>query len=49
MMSVNYLRDAVAAGDAAKLVRFVRLHLGDGNEDVGRKEIEWPVITSVNS
>lgn len=39
-MSVNYLREAVAAGDTAKLVRFVRLHLGDGNEDVGRKEID---------
>ena len=39
-MSVNYLREAVAAGDTAKLVLFVRLHLGDGNEDVGRKEID---------
>jgi hypothetical protein len=39
-MSVNYLREAVAAGDSAKLVRFVHLHLGDGNEDVGRKEID---------
>jgi len=39
-MSVDYLREAVAAGDTAKLVRFVRLHLGDGNEDVGKKEID---------
>ena len=39
-MSVGYLREAVAAGDTAKLVRFVRLHLGDGNEDTGRKEID---------
>ena len=39
-MSVNYLREAVAAGDNTKLARFVRLHLGDGNEEVGRKEID---------
>ena len=39
-MSVPYLRDAVAAEDREKLVRFVRLHLGDGNEEVGRKEID---------
>jgi hypothetical protein len=39
-MSVNYLKQAVAAGDSAKLIRFVRLHLGDGNEEVGRKEID---------
>ncbi len=39
-MSVPYLREAVAAGDRDKLLRFVRLHLGDGNEEVGRKEID---------
>ena len=39
-MSVDYLREAVVAGDTAKLVCFVRLHLGDGNEDTGRKEID---------
>jgi hypothetical protein len=39
-MSVPYLREAAAAGETAKLIRFVRLHLGDGNEDVGRKEID---------
>lgn len=39
-MSVPYLREAAAAGDDDKLVRFVRLHLGDGNEGVGRKEID---------
>ena len=39
-MSVPYLREAAAAGETEKLIRFVRLHLGDGNEDVGRKEIE---------
>jgi hypothetical protein len=39
-MSVSYLREAVKEGDRAKLIRFVRLHLGDGNEDVGRKEID---------
>jgi len=39
-MSVSYLREAAASGDREKLVRFVRLDLGDGNEDVGRKEID---------
>lgn len=39
-MSVPYLREAAAAGEDDKLVRFVRLHLGDGNETVGRKEID---------
>jgi len=39
-MSVPYLREAAAAGATDKLIRFVRLHLGDGNEDVGRKEID---------
>lgn len=39
-MSVPYLRDAAAAGDKEKLIRFVRLHLGDGNEEVGCREID---------
>jgi hypothetical protein len=39
-MSVEYLRAAAAAGEAEKLIRFVRLHVGDGNEDVGRKELD---------
>jgi hypothetical protein len=39
-MSVAYLREAVRFGDSEKLIRFVRLHLGDGNENVGRQEID---------
>jgi len=39
-MSVPYLRDAVQSGDLEKLIRFVRLHFGDGNENIGRKEID---------
>ena len=39
-MSLAYLKQAVEAGDTEKLIRYVRLHLGDGNEDVGRKEID---------
>jgi hypothetical protein len=39
-MSVPYLREAAAAGETEKLIRFVRLYLGDGNEDVGLKEID---------
>ena len=39
-MSVPYLREAASAGDTEKIIRFVRLHLGDGNKEVGRKEID---------
>ena len=39
-MSLQYLREAVAAEDSEKLIRYVRLHFGDGNEDVGRREID---------
>ena len=39
-MSVAYLKEALAAGDREKLIRFVRLHLGDGDEAVGRREID---------
>ncbi|MCA1593396.1 MAG: hypothetical protein LC754_12255 [Acidobacteria bacterium] len=39
-MSLQYLKEAVAVGDQEKLIRYVRLHLGDGNEAAGRKEID---------
>jgi hypothetical protein len=39
-MSLQYLKDAIAAGDREKLIRYVRLHFGDGNEEAGRKEID---------
>ena len=39
-MSLQYLKDAVASNDTEKLIRYVRLHLGDGNEAAGRKEID---------
>ena len=39
-MSLQYLREAAAAGDREALVRYVRLHFGDGNEDAGRREID---------
>ena len=39
-MSLAYLKEAVAGGDTEKLIRYVRLHFGDGNEDAGRKEID---------
>jgi hypothetical protein len=39
-MSVPYLRESAARGDDQKLIRFVRLHLGDGNEATGREEID---------
>lgn len=39
-MSVPYLKEAIAAGDHERLIRYVRLHLGDGNENAGRHEID---------
>lgn len=39
-MSIQYLKEAVAANDTEKLIRYVRLHFGDGNEAAGRKEID---------
>ena len=39
-MSVPFLKAAAAAGNDEALVRFVRLHLGDGNDSVGRREID---------
>lgn len=39
-MSLRYLKEAVAVGDSEKLIRYVRLHLGDGDEAAGRREID---------
>ncbi len=39
-MSLQYLKDAVASNDIEKLIRYVRLHLGDGDEAAGRKEVD---------
>ncbi len=39
-MSYEYLKQAIADDDSEKLIRFVRLHFGDGNEEAGRKEID---------
>jgi len=46
-MSVPYLKDAALAGDNEKMIRFVRLHLGDGNEDVGRKEMDKSWVEAI--
>lgn len=39
-MSLPYLREAIARGETEPLIRYVRLHLGDGNERAGQAEIE---------
>jgi hypothetical protein len=39
-LSVAYLKEALASGETEKLIRFVRLHLGDGDEAAGRREID---------
>ncbi len=39
-MSLDYLNDAVARGDNEALIRYVRLHVGDGDDQQGRTEID---------
>ena len=39
-MSREYLKEAIAEDDREKLIRYVRLHFGDGNEKMGQLEIE---------
>ncbi len=39
-MSLPHLKAALAAGETEPLIRYVRLHVGDGNENAGRKEID---------
>jgi hypothetical protein len=46
-MSVGYLRAAAEAGETDKLIRFVRLHVGDGNEGVGKRELDKSWIEAI--
>lgn len=46
-MSVPFLREAAEAGANDKLIRFVRLHLGDGNEEVDKREIDKSRVEAV--
>jgi len=39
-VSLPHLKAALDAGDREMLIRYVRLHVGDGNEDAGRQEID---------
>jgi len=39
-MSLAYLREAVEQDDFEKLIRYVCLHFGDGDDVAGRKEID---------
>ena len=39
-MSLKYLNAAAASGDTEALIRYVRLHVGDGDEAAGRREID---------
>lgn len=39
-MSLAHLKNAVETGDREKLIRYVRLHFGDGNEAAGKQEID---------
>ncbi len=39
-MSLQHLKDAESRGDRETLIRYVRLHFGDGDEEAGRQEID---------
>lgn len=39
-MSIAHLRKAIAEDDPQTLLRYVRLHLGDGDEKAGAREID---------
>ena len=39
-MSLEYLNAAAASGDTEALIRYVLLHVGDGDEAAGRREID---------
>jgi hypothetical protein len=39
-VSLSHLKTAVEAGDTEALIRYVRLHVGDGDEAAGRREID---------
>ena len=39
-MSLEHLNSAAASGDKDTLIRYVRLHVGDGDEAAGRREID---------
>ena len=39
-MSLAYLQAATDAGTSEALIRYVRLHFGDGNEQAGAREID---------
>ncbi|MDA1266199.1 MAG: hypothetical protein O2816_14050 [Planctomycetota bacterium] len=39
-MSLSHLKEAIERGDQETLIRYVRLHVGDGDERAGAKEIE---------
>ena len=39
-MSLSYLKEAIENNDSEKLIRYVRLHFGDGDEKKGAKEID---------
>ena len=39
-MSLPYLKEAIENGENEKLIRYVHLHFGDGDEKVGAKEID---------
>ena len=39
-MSLAYLKRSIANGNSENLIRYVRLHFGDGNEELGRREID---------
>jgi len=48
-VSLSHLLAARAAGDKETLIRYVRLHVGDGDEDAGRTEIDKAWVQALDA
>jgi len=48
-VSLPHLLAARAAGDKETLIRYVRLHVGDGDEDAGRTEIDKAWVQALDA
>jgi hypothetical protein len=48
-MSIDFLRAALERGDDAAFLRYARLHVGDGDENAGRKEIDRAYVCAVKA
>jgi hypothetical protein len=46
-MALDFIRKALASRDDAAILRYARLHLGDGDEVAGRADIDRAYVTAI--